>query len=266
MNRTGLYEETRANPSTTAPTTCEMREQTRVAVSVVVPCYNESESIDQLKTKLFELIELGSDRYQLQFVLVNDGSTDETSRLLKQQFGNIDGFRVIDHEQNQGISAAIRTGIIACESEIVCSIDSDCTYPPVLLLKLIPMLDEDVAIVTASPYHPDGAVKNVPGWRVWLSKTASSAYGILLRQNINCYTCAFRVYRRSLIAALSPGYHGYAGTVEWVWLVSRKGYRIVEHPATLDVRQFGQTKMRTLSVARRHLRLMTRIIASKIFG
>ena len=68
---------------------------------------------------------------------------------------------IVHHERNQGVTAAILTGMRQPSSEIVCSIDCDCTYDPRELRQMIPLLTEGVDLVTASPYHPQGSVKNV---------------------------------------------------------------------------------------------------------
>ena len=55
------------------------------------------------------------------------------------------------------------TGIRAATTEIVCSIDSDCTYDPRQLDAMVRLLTKSVQVVTASPYHPDGHALNLPG-------------------------------------------------------------------------------------------------------
>ena len=62
---------------------------------------------------------------------------------------------------------AIVTGLKHAETELVCSIDADCTYDPRQLPALLRTLTQDMAMVTASPYHPQGKVENVPAWRLW---------------------------------------------------------------------------------------------------
>ena len=137
------------------------------------------------------------DRYDVQFVLVNDCSTDDTWEGLQARFGHRSDMQLINHETNQGVAAAIMTGIRAAKTEIVCSIDADCTYDPHQLENLIPMLGDDVAMVTASPYHKDGTVVGVPEWRLFLSRNLSRIYGTLLHHRFATYTACFRAYRKS---------------------------------------------------------------------
>src|SRR5262249_55423059 len=160
---------------------------------------------------------------------------------------------VIHHERNLGVAAAILTGVRAAGTEVVCSIDCDCTYDPHELRQMIPLLGEGVGLVTASPYHPQGHVKNVPPWRPSLSP-ASSLYRRVLRQRLHPSPGCSRVYRRSVVEGLSLHEPGFLGIAETLGRLDLKRIRIVEHPATLQVRIFGHSKMKTLRTIFGHLR------------
>src|SRR5512143_2508186 len=82
----------------------------------------------------------------------------------------------IRHTENRGVADAILTGLVAAPTELVCSIDADCTYDPQQLESILPPLVDGAALVTASPYHPEGRVRNVPEWRLVLSRTLSHIY------------------------------------------------------------------------------------------
>ena len=97
-----------------------------------------------------------------------------------------------------------RPGSARPPTDVVCSMDCDCTYDPHELGSMIPLLADDVDVVTASPYHPLGTVRNVPRWRLFLSKSLSRLYRVVLRQKLYTYTSCFRVYRR----AVRRGDHG----------------------------------------------------------
>jgi len=141
----------------------------------------------------------------------------------------------------------------------VCSIDCDCTYDPVELKYMIPRLVEGVDLVTGSPYHPDGQVLGVPAWRLVLSRGASWLYRRTLKQPLHTFTSCFRVYRRDAMLELELREGGFLGVAELLARVLRNGGRVVEHPATLKVRVFGQSKMKTVRAILGHLRLLTRL-------
>jgi polysaccharide deacetylase family protein (PEP-CTERM system associated) len=233
-------------------------------VSVVIPCYNEESTLPYLARTLERLeFELQGAGYEPQFVFVDDRSSDTTWETMHSVFGNRSNVRLVRHEQNAGVSAAIRTGIANADHEVVCSMDCDCSYDPLELTRMIPLLTDGVDLVTASPYHPQGHVKNVPGWRLLLSKGLSTLYRLVLPQKLHTWTSCFRVYRRSAVTELSLQENGFLGTAELVGRLSQAGGRIVEHPATLEVRIFGESKMKTCRTIVGHLRLIARLIRER---
>ena len=235
----------------------------RVPVTLVVPCYNEERVLPYLYNTLKRLAQDFSGIYDVRLVFVDDGSTDGTWIALQKTFGASPACQFVQHEKNKGVAEAILTGVRAAETEIVCSIDCDCTYDPHQLAELIPMLTEDVALVTASPYHPQGQVKNVPEWRLFLSKGLSFLYRRLFRQKLHTYTSCFRVYRRSQVHDIQLRETGFLGVAELLIVLDHKGRRIVEQPAVLEVRLLGHSKMKLLRAIRGHIRLLWRTFVER---
>lgn len=234
-----------------------------VPVTIVVPCYNEEEGLQQLAARLAEVAEAFGDRYPLSIILVDDGSTDATWEVMQRHFGDDPRATCLRYEANRGIAAASLTGIMAACDEAVAVIDSDCTYDPALILDMVPLLAPDVSVVTASPYHPDGRVAGVPRWRIFLSHGASRGYRLLFRNKIATYTSCFRLYRRSAVAELTVRNGGFIGVTEKLALLDREGWRICEVPALLEMRRFGQSKLQIRRAIVGHLRLMTEIARAR---
>jgi glycosyltransferase involved in cell wall biosynthesis len=237
----------------------------RTHVTVVVPCYNEVTGVPHLKRSLGECEKRLQSRYELDFVMVDDGSTDGTLLALREAFADLPHVSIERHTANAGVAAAIMTGIRKADSEIVCSIDSDCTYDPMQLERMLPLMTDDVDLVTASPYHPDGKVLNLPPWRLALSWLASFIYGLVLQLDVHTYTSCFRVYRRSAVSDLALDNAGFIGIPELLWKVSLHGV-VLECPAVLSARAQGQSKMRIVSVSIGHMRLLGRICLYRWFG
>lgn len=234
--------------------------------SIVIPCYNEESTLPYLAKTLERLeFELG-EVWRPQFVFVDDCSSDETWATMQSIFGGKSNCKLIRHEVNSGVSAGILTGLRAADHEIVASMDCDCSYDPLELKQMLPLLVEGVDMVTASPYHPDGKVNNVPGWRLLLSKGLSQMYRCVLPLRLHTWTSCFRVYRKSAVKDLPLVENGFLGTAEMVAQLSLAGSKIVEHPATLKVRIFGESKMRTVRTIGDHLRLIARIIRQRWFS
>jgi dolichol-phosphate mannosyltransferase len=230
-----------------------------IGLSVVVPMFNERDCVEFLITSLDGIGAALSQQYDLEFLLIDDGSTDETVELLRDATAGRSNYRIIEHGRNRGIAAAIQTGIRAARHEIVVSTDCDGSYDPMLIASMAPLLQSGVDLVTASPYHPQGRIENVPEWRLKLSRLASRLYACVCRHKLSCYTSCFRVYRRSTVAGIELENERFVGVAELMWKILDRGGRVVEHPALLRSRVAGQSKMRVIRATLGHLRLIGRI-------
>ena len=233
----------------------------KTSISIVIPCYNEQETLPYLSNTLRGLEkDLAENNYQTSFIFVDDKSTDETYNRLGEIFGESGNVQILRHDENRGVSAGILTGIKQAQTEIICSMDCDCTYDPHELVKMLPLLTENVDLVTASPYHKNGGVRNVPEWRLFLSKGASFLYSRVLRSKLSTYTSCFRVYRRSSVINLPVEEEGFLGVAEMLGRLDLSGGKIVEHPSVLEVRLFGFSKMKTLRTIFGHLKLLSGLL------
>ena len=238
----------------------------QLPVTIVIPCYNEQETLPYLGNTLKTVeAKLLKNNYKPSLIFIDDRSTDKTFDLLNSLFGTKSNVRIIRHDQNRGTAAGIMTGIEAAETEIVCSMDCDCSYDPTELTNMLPLLTDNVDLVTASPYHKDGGVLNVPGWRLFLSKGASFLYRRVLRSKIATYTSCFRVYRRSSMADMKLNESGFLGLAEMVGNLDLSGGRIVEFPTVLSVRLFGISKMNTVKTIAGHLRMLSHLAGARWF-
>ena len=239
---------------------------TQTEISVVIPCYNEFETLDYLANTFDSVREgLNEKGFNPTFIFIDDKSTDKTFDKLHDLFGDAENVRIIQHEQNKGVAAGIMTGINAAETEIVCSMDCDCTYDPLQLIEMVPLLTEGVDMVTASQYHREGAVRNVPKWRLVFSKGASFCYRRVLSTKLATYTSCFRVYRRSAMVDLNVEDGGFLGVTEMLGRLDLAGGRIIEHPAVLETRLFGASKMNTAKTTFDHLGLLYRLSKERFF-
>lgn len=236
----------------------------KAPISVVIPCFNEESSLPYLANTLSSVEETLSDKYKPNFIFIDDCSTDKTRDLLQKLFGSKANFSIVQHKKNRGVAAAIMTGIRAAKTEIVCSMDCDCTYDPHELKNMIPLLQPDVALVTASPYHPEGKVLNVPAWRLILSKGSSFLYRQVLHQKLATYTSCFRVYKKSIVDKLELEEDGFLGVAELLGKLDVQGKKVVEYPATLAVRLFGYSKMKLLKTILGHLKLLFRLLKLRL--
>lgn len=235
-------------------------------LSIVVPCYNEAEGIGSMRARMGEVLPTLRRRGKLELVLVDDGSRDGTGALLKEAFADVPEARVVQHERNRGLGAAVRTGFAASSGAIIVTCDSDGTYPFNEIPALLDLLTANVDIVTASPYHPGGGIENVPAYRVLISKSASLCYRLLVDGRIHTYTALFRACRREVIEQTSTHADGFLMVTEWLVEALLAGYKVVEYPAVLRVRQYGQSKARILRITRTHLEYLAGLVGRRLSG
>lgn len=233
-------------------------------VTIVIPCYNEELILPYLANTLARVRAAAEGRYALTLVFVDDCSRDGTWAALHRVFGDWPEARFVQHAVNRGVAGGILTGLEHATTETACSMDCDCTYDPLELLRMIPLLEPGVDMVTASPYHPEGGVRNVPGWRLALSRSLSALYRRVLRHKLRTYTSCFRVYRRSAVSGLPVTRGGFLGVAEMLGRLDLAGGAIVEYPTVLEVRMLGRSKMKLLRTILGHLFLLGELAVARI--
>jgi dolichol-phosphate mannosyltransferase len=242
-------------------------EETTVKISLIMPAYNESEGVKQTAEAVRSILAYLQKKYAVEVIFVNDGSKDNTAELLQAEFQANRNVRVVSHDRNRGLGAAIRTGFQNATGDIVITTDFDGTYPlntiPQLLSK---MLVEKVDIVTASPYHPQGSVEGVPRYRLLFSFGASLLYRILVSWRIHTWTALYRAYRRSVVENVSFESNDFLAGTELLVKAIRMGYTVSEFPTTLHVRTFGQSSIKIARVTLLHLKFQTRLLKETLTG
>src|SRR5574341_242348 len=168
-------------------------------LSIVIPCYNEVDNVVKLRREFFPVAAELAKTQLIEVVFVDDGSTDGTGSALNDAFGGgkVPGIsvRIERHNANRGLGAALRTGFGVARGEVVVTTDSDGTYQFSEIPALLERLTPDVDIVTASPYHPQGGVADMPASRLILSRGDSLLYRLLVSWDVYTYTALFRAYR-----------------------------------------------------------------------
>src|SRR5688572_1544600 len=132
-------------------------------MTVVVPCHNETANTDALARALAAFLSEEGRSRALDFVLVDDGSTDDTRARLLAMATALPA-QVAAHPRNLGLTAALATGSARARGELIAWFDSDLTYAPSILGQLAQACDGGADIALASCYHPQGGVEGVPRW------------------------------------------------------------------------------------------------------
>ena len=171
-------------------------------VRVVLPAYNEEEALSLF---LGEVVETLTDAdIDHEVIVVDDGSADRTAEVVREASLAMP-VRLIQHEKNQGLAAAIRTGLLAGAEgaephDVVVTMDADRTQRPEAILLMLEKIQEGCDLVIASRYRPGASVVGVPWHRNLLSLGGRVLFQTLFpTQGVRDYTCGARAYRVSLL-------------------------------------------------------------------
>ena len=207
----------------------EQNEQ--IEISVVVPVYNEEGNLPVLIPKLVDVLKGFGRSYEM--IFVDDGSSDESRRILKEMASEHASLRILRFKENRGLSTALVAGMREARGEIIVTLDSDLQNDPADIPRLLEYLDRyDMAT----------------GWRqkredTWLKKI-SSKIGNLVRnwvsgENIQDSACTLRAFKKECIQEIPVfnGMHRFLST-----LVKMRGFGIIEVPVAHHPRRFGKSK------------------------
>jgi undecaprenyl-phosphate 4-deoxy-4-formamido-L-arabinose transferase len=166
-----------------------------VAVSVVIPVFNEAPTLADLHARLVPVMRQLALPYEI--VFVDDGSTDESPAILKSIHDRDATVRVVRFNRNYGQHAAVLAGMERSRGEIVVTLDADLQNPPEEIPKLLARLAEghDVVGGWRTDRH-DSVFRRSVSWAA--NRVTSAVVGVRMRD----YGCMLRAYRRSIVDQL----------------------------------------------------------------
>jgi dolichol-phosphate mannosyltransferase len=236
---------------------------------VVVPVFNEAPNIGTLFEAFRQLRGELDGRYELRFVLVDDGSTDGTAEAARAEARGLE-LAILRHEGNRGPGAAFATGFSHLAGEMaagnwVITMEGDNTSRHELVKQMLGRAErEGFDVVLASPYMYGGGFTQTSFLRKLLSSGANLIVKDLLDiQGILTVSSFFRLYRASILVRMQhvfgPGIVervGFESMVEMVMKMAMLEVRISEVAMLLDSsRRKGKSKMKVMRTIRGYLAL-----------
>ena len=219
----------------------------RVEISVVVPVFDEVESLPALHRELTDALERLGRSYEL--LLVDDGSRDGSFETLEKLHGSDDRVRVIQLRRNFGKAAALSVGFRAACGDVIVTLDADLQDDPAELPRLIQRLEDGYDLVSGwKRDRQDPASKTLPS-RLFNRVTAWLT-GVPLRD----FNSGFKAYRSAVVEEL----HLYGELHRFIpALAAWRGFRVDEVPVHHRPRQFGRSKYGSARFWRGSLDLLT---------
>lgn len=208
-------------------------------LSIIIPAYNEEEVIEKALFTLKENLEI-KEPYEI--LVINDGSTDRTKEILENLSKKIKNLRIISHKKNKGLGGAIKTGIQNAKGEIIIELDADMTHPLDVIPEMIKKINQGYDMCIASRYLPGGGMKNVPIWRILLSKAANKVFSIIYCTKITDLTSGYRAYRSLFMKEIKLSQNDFSIQLEISVIMTKNKAKITETPLVLTNRSIGVSK------------------------
>lgn len=227
------------------PSPSGQREE-RIAYSIVVPAYDEEQSLPVLYEALSTQLQALGQPYEI--IFVDDGSRDGSFKVLQDLHQRDPRVKVIRFRRNFGKTPALMAGFQRCRGEVIFTLDADLQDDPTEIPAFLAKLDEGYDLVSGwkFPRH-DPLSKTVPS-RIF-NKTVALTTGVVLHD----MNCGFKAYRRELIDDLRL----YGELHRFIPVIAHgRGFRVTEMKVRHHPRKFGSSKFGARRFARGFLDLL----------
>ncbi len=204
-----------------------------VALSIVVPIYNEEESLPFLVNQLLEVLQPMEETFEL--VLVNDGSSDKSAEVIRKLSFDIPELVGVLLRKNYGQTAAMAAGFDISSGEIVVTLDGDLQNDPADIPLLVNKIRDGFDLVSGWRYRRQDAAIS----RKLPSKIANRLIGKVTGVRLNDYGCSLKAYRKEVLTdmRLYGELHRFLPV-----LANIEGASITEVKVNHRARQFGSSK------------------------
>jgi len=205
---------------------------TNLSISVVLPAHNEAENIRTTVENCVSYLEQNVSDYEV--IVVNDGSTDDTQKIVEELQSTNSKVVLVNHPVNMGYGSALRSGFDKASSEYIFFMDSDGQFDINDLDRLIPLVSaQDVVI----GYREDRADSFIRLLNAWL-------YGLYIYLtfglNVRDMDCAFKVFPTKAYQNIRPiKSDGALFSAEFLIKLKRNGFKLSEVPVRHFPRRFG---------------------------
>jgi len=203
-----------------------------IMISIVIPVYNEEESLGKLYDALTRALASVGREYEI--ICVDDGSTDGSFRFLAKLHRQDPRLKVLSFRRNFGQTAAMSAGFDHAQGEVIVTLDADLQNDPADISLLLKKLDEGYDIVSGWRHQ-----RQDNPLRVFPSKVANRLISILSGVRLHDYGCSLKAYRREVIGNIRL----YGDMHRFIPAVAKQvGAKVAEVRVRHHPRRFGKSK------------------------
>ncbi len=202
-------------------------------LSVVIPAYNEGARITATLKEVNEF--LSGQPYESEIVVVNDGSTDNTSAVIEELCGQIPRIRFIDNKQNQGKGGVVKQGMLRANGDIRVFMDADNSTKINEITKFLPFFEQGFDIVVGSRRIQGSKIAVHQPWiRDFLGGVFRFIVHTLVPVRVTDTQCGFKAFTEKAAMVIFPKQtiYRWAFDVEILALARRAKFKIQEVPIT----------------------------------
>lgn len=222
-------------------------------ISVVVPVFNEEESISHFYQELKKNLLGIKEAYEI--VFIDDGSFDKTLETLKDLAKKDEKIKIYSFRRNHGKAEALTFGFQKAEGDLIVTLDGDLQDRPSEIVNLIKKHEEGFDMVSGWRKNRKDSFAKVIFSKVF-NFMASSFWGVRLHD----YNCGLKLYTKDAAKSLNL----YGGMHRFIpLLVAEAGFRVTEIPVVHDVRKYGKSKYSAIKVLTQMPDMMTMLFLSK---
>jgi glycosyltransferase involved in cell wall biosynthesis len=201
------------------------------SLTIFFPCYDEEENVQKAAAAAVEAAQLVTDDFEV--VIVNDGSKDKTGQIADEVAAQNSHVRVIHHPQNRGYGVALQSGYNGATKDAIFYTDGDLQFDIKEITKLWPLLDDYEVVTGYRLKRMDSFIRKANSFG-WTTLTR-----VLFRLPVRDVNCAFKLFRREVVAGLKLESEGALIDAEVFAKAKKAGYRITEVGVHHYPRQFG---------------------------
>jgi dolichol-phosphate mannosyltransferase len=211
-----------------------------ILLSVVVPCFNEA---DTLLECVQRLLRIQNRQLQLEIVIVDDCSTDDSGRIARALSREFREIRMVRHTTNRGKGAALRTGFRSALGDIVAVQDADLEYDPRDLLRLVePIMEGHADAVFGSRFLSAGAHRVLYFWHYMGNRFLTFVSNIFTDLNLTDMETCYKVFRKQVIEQIEVEEPRFGFEPEVVAKLAHMDARIYEMGISYHGRTYAEGK------------------------